>query len=109
MAVQARHLAIEKIAASAAGQPTAVHSSGRELLGGRSVKTALHFKENQARVGVLQHPPVGEGVSGEGVAYENSFEGDAGEDVDDDAVDEDDRGHDRGMSGGATIAANAAT
>jgi hypothetical protein len=57
MAVQARHLAVEKIAAGAAGQPTAVHTSGRELLGGRSVKMALDLKENQARVGVLQHPP----------------------------------------------------
>jgi hypothetical protein len=101
MAVPARHLAVGKTAAGAAGQITAVPTSGRELLGGRSVKTALHFKENQAGVGVLATPTgVGERVSGEGVEYEITFEGDAGEDVDDDAVDEDDRGHDREMSGG---------
>jgi hypothetical protein len=79
MAVLARHLAVGKIAAGAAGQLTAVRTSRRELLGGRKVKTALLFKENQAGVGVLATPTgVGEGVSGEGVAYENSFERDAG-------------------------------
>jgi hypothetical protein len=32
--------------------------------------------------------------------YENSFEGDSGDDVDDDDVDDENRSHDRGMSGG---------
>jgi hypothetical protein len=68
LAVQARHLAVGKIAAGA------VRTSRRELMGGRTVKTALRFKENQAGVGVLANPTgVGERFSGEGVAYENSL------------------------------------
>jgi hypothetical protein len=102
MAVQVRDLAVGKIAAGAADHLTAVRTSRHELLGGRPLKTALHFKENQAGVGVLATlTGVGEGVSGESVAYESSFEGDAAEDVDDNVFDDDDRGRDRGMNGGA--------
>jgi hypothetical protein len=57
MAVLARHLAFGKIAAGAAGQLTAVRTSRRELLGGRKVKTALHFKRIKQASGFSQPPP----------------------------------------------------